>query len=488
MAAVDIDMSEKTVHPEQIEFGTGEDVRFDPKRTKKLLRKLDRNLLPVVTVLYLLSYLDRANIGNARLAGLEKDLGMKGLDYNVAVAIFFPFYVAVEPISNIMLKKVRPSLWIASIMVAWGVICTLMGLVTNFGGFLAARAALGLAEGGLFPGINFIISMWYRRFECGFRMALFYSAATASGAFGGFLARAIVEMDGVGGKAGWSWIFIIEGLITVVGAVGAFFLLHDDPESSKFLSPDEKVEIARRLKEDENGLASEYGTRFAMQAVKDPKIWFQMLITFLVYTPVYCIALFLPTIVATLGYTNTLAQLMSAPPYVVACGFCILGGWAADRVQSRGIFMVGFQCVALVGIILQIAAKQDRAKYAGTYLLTIGLYPCVPMGTAWNSNNIGGSAKRAVGIAMQIAAGNLGGIASGFIYVKADGPRYIKGHSVMLGMIALSIILCALQSVYLRRENARRDATHKPLSEYTAQNKHEERELGDSATFYRFTV
>lgn len=124
-----------------------------------------------------------------------------------------------------------------------------------------------------------------------------------------------------------------------------------------------------------------------------------------VYTPVYCIALFLPTIVATLGYTNTSAQLMSAPPYVVACGFCILGGWAADRVQSRGIFMVGFQCVALVGIILQIAAKQDRAKYAGTYLLTIGLYPCVPMGTAWNSNNIGGSAKRAVGIAMQIAAG-----------------------------------------------------------------------------------
>lgn len=148
-----------------------------------------------------------------------------------ALAIFFPFYVAVEPISNLMMKRMRPSLWIPSIMVAWGVCTTLMGLVTNFGGLLAARAALGIAEGGLFPGVTFYITMWYRRHECGLRMvsmasslfffylineykAVFFSAATAAGAFGGLLARGITEMDGIGGKGGWAWIFILEGLVT----------------------------------------------------------------------------------------------------------------------------------------------------------------------------------------------------------------------------------------------------------------------------------
>jgi hypothetical protein len=112
--------------------------------------------VPVLVILYLLSFLDRTNIGNARLAGLEKDLGLKGLDYNIALAILYPFYVAAEIPSNIMMKITKPSIWLPSTMVAWGVVCTLMGLCTNFAGLLCARAALGLAEGGLFPGINFL--------------------------------------------------------------------------------------------------------------------------------------------------------------------------------------------------------------------------------------------------------------------------------------------------------------------------------------------
>lgn len=166
---------------------SSQDLGFDMKATKKLIRKIDYTLLPFLALLYLLSFLDRTNIGNARLAGLEEDLGMEGLDYNVcifllsaqstvadptqvALAIFFPFYVAVEPISNLMMKRTRPSLWIPSIMVAWGLCTTLMGLVHSYAGLLVARAALGIAEGGLFPGVTFYITMWYRRHECGLRM------------------------------------------------------------------------------------------------------------------------------------------------------------------------------------------------------------------------------------------------------------------------------------------------------------------------------
>jgi MFS family permease len=162
---------------------------------------------------------------------LEVDLGMKGLDYNVALAVFFPFYVAAEIPSNMMMKRFRPSVWLTTIMVCWGLIMTCMGLVHNFSGLLACRIFLGIAEGGLFPGVNYFITMWYPRHECGLRMALFFSAATAAGAFGGLFARAISELDGVGGKAGWSWIFILEGLLTLCVGSFSYWAVNDYPST-----------------------------------------------------------------------------------------------------------------------------------------------------------------------------------------------------------------------------------------------------------------
>jgi sugar phosphate permease len=154
---------------------------------------------------------------------------MKGLDYNIALSIFFPFYVAAEVPSNMILKRFRPSVWFAIIIMAWGLVMTCMGLVRSFHGLLACRVFLGIAEGGLFPGIVYFLTMWYRRHECGLRIALFFSAATIAGAFGGLLARAISLMDGVGGKAGWSWIFILEGLLTLVVGSFSFLAVKDYP-------------------------------------------------------------------------------------------------------------------------------------------------------------------------------------------------------------------------------------------------------------------
>jgi MFS family permease len=178
-----------------------------------------------------LCYLDRTNVGNARLVGLEKDLKMKGLDYNIALAIFFPFYVVAEIPSNIMLKRTRPSIWFTFIMVCWGLTMLSMGFVYNFSGLLACRIFLGIAEGGLFPGVSYFITMWYRRTECGLRLALFFSAATLAGAFGGLLARAISQMSGIGGRAGWSWIFILEGLMTLVVGSFSYWVINDYPST-----------------------------------------------------------------------------------------------------------------------------------------------------------------------------------------------------------------------------------------------------------------
>ncbi|EOD45223.1 putative high-affinity nicotinic acid transporter protein [Neofusicoccum parvum] len=465
------------------------DVGFDVKGTKRLLRKMDVRLIPFLALLYLLSFLDRTNIGNARLAGLETDLGMNGLDYNNALAIFFPFYVAAEVPSNMMMKRTRPALWIPIIMVAWGVCTTLMGLVESYVGLMVARAALGLAEGGLFPGVTFYITMWYRRHECGLRMAVFFSAATAAGAFGGLLARGIAEMDGVGGRAGWAWIFILEGLLTFGIAIMAFFVMHDYPETAKFLDEDEKREVSRRLKLDRSSLADEFDMKFFYHALQDWKIWVHMFITIGVYTPLYSISLFMPTIVRGLGYTDNVAQLMTVPPYVVACVFCIGGGFLADRLQTRGVFMIGFNIVALIGFIMLIASESNAVKYAGVFFAASGIYPNVPQGVAWNGNNIGGSTKRGIGIAMHVGFGNLGGTVAAYIYRAKDGPHYRTGHGTLIGFLVMSTILSTCMTLYLRRENARRDQKNpKRPEDYTEDEKTAERERGDNATFFRYTV
>ncbi|KAF2178492.1 major facilitator superfamily transporter [Zopfia rhizophila CBS 207.26] len=467
------------------------DAGFDEKATKRLLRKIDFILIPYLAGLYLLSFLDRSNIGNARLAGLEKDLKMGGLDYNVALAIFFPFYVLAEIPSNLMMKRTRPSLWTPSIMVAWGTMCCLMGVVKDYAGLLAIRAALGLAEGGLFPGITFYITMWYRRHECGLRMAVFFSAATAAGAFGGLLARGIVELDGARGLSGWSWIFIIEGAVTVAVAVSAYFLMHDYPDTAKFLTKEERHEVQRRLEADHSFLADEFHMKYFWDAVRDWKIWVHMFITIGIFTPLYSFSLFLPTIIKALGYTNNAAQLMSVPPYVVACFFCIAGGWLADRHGQRGIYMIAFNLLAILGFILQIVTDNHHIKYLGTFFAAAGIYPNVPQTVAWNGNNIGGSVKRSVGIAMQVGFGNLGGVMSGFMYQSKEAPWYYRGHGTVVGLLIMSTALSVYMTWWLRRENAKRgmgDMMTGREGGWSVEEMRGEREKGDEAGYFRYTI
>src|ERR1700709_2452901 len=146
------------------------------------------------------------------------------------------------------LKRLKPSIWLPTIMVAWGVVMTLMGIVQSYHGLLIARIFLGVAEAGLYPGVAYYITMWYCRHEGQLRQALFFSAASIAGAFSGLLAFGISKMDGVGGLEGWRWIFILEGIVTVLVAFLAFFVLHDFPETATFLTEEERAFVVYRLK------------------------------------------------------------------------------------------------------------------------------------------------------------------------------------------------------------------------------------------------
>lgn len=346
---------------------------------------------------------------------------------------------AAEIPSNLMMKLTRPSIWLTFIMVSWSACMIGQGFVKSYSGLMATRVFLGLSEGGLFPGVNYYITQYYRREECGIRMATFFSAATLAGAFGGILARGIAEMDGLAGLSAWSWIFILEGLLSIIVSFSAYWLIRDYPQHRpRFLNSAEREEIVRRLHEDAGeSFEDSKGFRwdFVWEALSDWKIWIHMVIFLAAFCPIYSFSLFSPTIIKGMGYTSNNAQLMSVPPYVCACVFTIGASYFADRVRQRGIFLLGFQLIALAGFGLLAGTDSVSKQYGGLLLAAIGIYTQIPLSMAWNSGNIRSSGKRAVGIAMQVMGGNCGGIIASYVYLKTDGPRYIKGHSILIGFI-----------------------------------------------------
>ena len=184
---------------------------IDHHAEDKLVRRMDKFIVPTVMLAYLLCFLDRTNIGNARLFGLEEDLGLQGSQYQIAVAVLFVPYVLVEVPSNLVLKKFRPSRWLSFITVSWGIVSTCTGFVQNFAGLVATRVLLGLLEGGLLPGLTVYLTLFYTKKEIALRIGFLFVSSALAGASGGLLAYCISFMDGVAGYSGWRWVFILEG-------------------------------------------------------------------------------------------------------------------------------------------------------------------------------------------------------------------------------------------------------------------------------------
>ncbi|KAF8271580.1 MFS general substrate transporter [Lactarius quietus] len=429
---------------------------------QKLVRKIDLRLIPWLSLLYLLSFLDRTSIGNAKLYGLEKSLHLTDKQYLFALTIFFFPYALFEVPSNIFLKRLRPSLWLSGLMLLWGIMMTAQGLVHSYGGLLAMRWMLGMMEAGMFPGVVYYLSCWYKRSEFGIRVAIFFSAASVSGAFGGLLAAAISNMDGVGGKPGWAWIFILEGLATVVAGAASFFIIQDFPDTARFLSEAERAIVIRRLQDD--GQFSAGGEKFKLQNVisslKDWKTWLGICMNVGNVMPVYAIALFLPSIIHKVWYKATSANLLTVPVYTSACIVNCLVCFAADRLQRRSIFNFALSCLGGLAYIVLISSRTPALSYVAVYFATCGVYPLIlptPSHRAWISNNVEGSYKRSVSLGTVIGFGSINGAVSSNVYRASDAPWYRLGHGLVLLYIGIGIVSSITYYVFLRRENAARD-------------------------------
>ncbi|KAI0160235.1 MFS general substrate transporter [Xylariaceae sp. FL1272] len=452
---------------------------------KKILRKMDMRLIPMLAILYLLSFLDRGNIGNAKIEGLQEDLQLNA---------------AFEVPSNIMLKRLRPSRWLPFIMVVWGAVVrkTLMGIVQNFQGLLATRLFLGVAEAGLYPGCAYYLTMWYCRREIQQRQAAFFSAASIAGAFSGLLAYAISKLDGVGGLAGWRWISILEGLATVVVACAAFFLLYDFPETATFLTEEERTFVIFRLKfqgqseeikEERQHIrvaeAEDFQWKYVRDAFTDWQVWVNVIVYWGIVCPLYGISLFLPTIVKNLGYTSSTAQLLTVPIYVVAAILAIIVAYFSDRVGKRGPFVIGCMLVIIVGYALCLSTGRPGVIYAGVFIAAAGIYPGFAGNIAWLSNNLAGGYKRSAAMAIQIGAGNLGGAFASNFYRSHDSPRFILGHALELafataGIIAASILILGYVRANRKRAKIIREGGHNVLSPEELSSQ------GDKAVTFRY--
>ncbi|KAI9442624.1 MFS general substrate transporter [Lactarius indigo] len=429
---------------------------------QRIWRKLDIHLLPLLVFLYFLSFLDRTIIGKSFMSpGMKEDLHLTGLRYNVAAALFYIPYCLVEVPSNILLRVFRPSRWIPSIMVAWGTVTTLMCLVNSYQGLVTARFFLGLTEGGLFPGLAYYISLWYPRQLQAKRIALLISTASVGGAFGGIFAYGIEHLEGRAGLRGWQWIFFVEGLTTVAVALLSYFFIHDvgvfvfPNETAKFLTEEERHFVIQTLVDDSKGQATHFSMKFVWQALSDWKTYAQAANFMCVYITGVAVSLFTPTIIHDLGFSATHAQLLSVPPFLLAgISTYIVSIWS-DRVNLRGPFIVICAMVSMAGYITAYVTSKPGPGYVAAIAAACGAFPCVAITLAWAAGNSGGIVKRGIVLAMVIGLGNIGGICSSFIYYQP--PRFYKGHSTMIGCLAMSIICSCIMMWTYKRSNKEKE-------------------------------
>ncbi|CAG5148379.1 uncharacterized protein ALTATR162_LOCUS2192 [Alternaria atra] len=462
---------------------------IDPIAEKKLLRKCDLRVLPPLFLLFLLAFLDRVNIGNARIQGLVEDLDMTGplaYRYNIALFIFFVPYILFEVPSNLILKKLKPSTWLSLIMVLWGVSTVGMGLVNNFEGLVAMRILLGFFEAGLFPGCVYLISMYYKRYELQWRLTLFFTASIIAGAFGGLLAFAIAKMDGIAGYGGWRWIFIIEGIVTVAAGVITKFWVTDWPEEAKFLNDEERALLIARLSADTgDAVMNRLDKKAAKRIFSDPKIYLGTAAYFGIVNTGYAGSFFTPTIVKELGYTSAAAQVRSIPIFVVATITAVITAWLTDRLRHRYWFCIFGLVVASIGYIMLLAQENLSAgvKYFALFLIVPGGYITQPIVLVWMSNLVSGHYKRSVSSAMQVGFGNLGGIVASNVFLQSEMPTYRTGYGVSLGMLWICGAACTALFFLVKWENAKRERGERDgrLQEVDADN------LGDDHPMFRLT-
>ncbi|KAK0743142.1 major facilitator superfamily transporter [Schizothecium vesticola] len=427
---------------------------IDPAIEKRLRRKLDRRVVGVLFLLYLVAFLDRSNIGNAQTAGMGKDLGFDDEQFQWLLTIFYIPYILFEWLA-IMWKLVPPHIWASVTVLIWGLASTLQAVAFNWQGLMACRAFLALAEAGFGPGVPYLLSFFYRRHELGLRCGLFLSAAPLATAFAGALAYAITSTATP--LPSWRLLFLAEGLPAVLLSLAAFYLLPDSPDTASFLIPAERHAARARavLQAGRPGVArlGSFAWPDALAALRAPHTWLQPLMFFSCNVSFSSLPVFLPSVLSHMGFSAASAQGLTAPPYLLAFVVCIATTYLADRTRQRAAVIGVLSLVGAVGYIVLATAEGVGTRYAALFLTAAGVFPAIANILPWVLNNQGTDAKRGLGIAMLNVVGQCGPLLGTRMFPAREAPYYRRGMVVCAGFMGFNAVLAGVLRVYFVREN-----------------------------------
>lgn len=471
-------------------------VQFDPEAEAKLRWKIDLYVVPIVSLLYLFCFIDRANIGkpspnyiphyyletpalsfllflcppfvaynvaagNAKLAGFNQDLHLVGNGYNIVLSIFYISYIIFEIPSNMACKLIGPGYFIPAITLGFGICSICTAFVHNIHSASGVRFLLGMFEAGMMPGIAYYLSRWYRRNELTFRLSLYIVTAPLSGAFGGLLASGILKLSHFGGLHSWRMIFAIEGIITCGIAIFAFFTLTDRPATARWLTQEEKDLAIARVKSERvatTEVLDKLDTPKLMRGILSPVTLATAFIFLLNNITVQGLAFFLPTIVATIYPKNSVIsqQLHSVPPYVVGGFFVVFFSYFSWKYDRRNIFITLSGPLCIIGYIMFLASDVPHVRYGATFLIASGAYSYGALCNAQVSANVISDTARASAIGTNVMFGNVGGLISTWSFLPFDAPNYHIGNGLNLAVTSTIFIFSILLYLWMKWDNKKR--------------------------------
>ncbi|OJD14335.1 hypothetical protein AJ78_05300 [Emergomyces pasteurianus Ep9510] len=437
---------------------------------KGVVRKFDIRLTMFMALLYMLSFLDRSNIGNARIAGLEKDLKLTSPQFEWVLTAFYITYICFEWMT-LMYRVVPAHIYISICCFSWGLIAACQSLVSSFWSLVLLRALLGIAEAAFGPGLPFYLSFFYKREELAYRTGMFISAAPLATSFASTLAWAIVKLSDDGPLAPWRALFLLEGFPSVIVAVFAWIYVPDSPGKARYLTPRQRKVAKLRLKMSD-------GTRYKDKSrerrfdwkeigrtLRDPKSYLTALMFCSCNVAFSSMPVFLPTILKDMGYPAQTSQALSAPPYILSFLVVLLTASLSDRQRTRSPYLIAHALVSSAAYITIALAGHFRThlsstlliliRYIAIYPATAGFFSSITIIITWTMDNQPAKEGKGTGMAILNIIGQCGPLVGTRLYPQTDGPWYVKGMAVCaLFMLLVAVLAFALRMI-LHKENER---------------------------------
>ncbi|KAL4871857.1 hypothetical protein BDV12DRAFT_205707 [Aspergillus spectabilis] len=460
------------------DLGQMTEVVITPEADRRVVRKLDLILIPVMGLCYMMQYMDKLALSQATMFNLRQDLQLEGSDYSWASAIFYFGYFAWSWPSSYLMVRLPIGKYITATVLVWGGVLMCHAAVRSFGGLLAVRFFLGVGEAAIAPGFALITGMLYKREEQPARQAAWFFGNCVSTIIGGVVAYGIGTVEGTVVNS-WQLLFLVLGTITAGMAIWLVFLLPDSPKKIIFLNKDEQSIVVQRTVTNKTGVndIDDFNARQVWLALRDPQTWFLVLYTFCVNLWNGGVTSFSSIIINSFGFSQLNSLLMQMPMGASQIVFLILSAGVATLIpQTRLLMMIFNTIISMIGSIL--VWKLDADNQVGRMVgLTLGAVFAVniPLSLSIISSNVAGFTKRSVTSALLFVAYCVGNIIGPQLFMTAEEPEYPTGMKASISGLALGAFFLGCLLIYYIFENRRRNAQYGPPNQLTEE---EERDQG----------